>query len=37
MIVDNENNNNFYLKEKFHQLIIVDNQDIFGVEGEIEL
>ena len=37
MIVDNEDSGNFHLKENFHQLVTVDNQDIFDVEGEIEL
>lgn len=36
MIGDNENNNDFHLKEYLHQLVTVDNQDIFNVEGEIE-
>ena len=36
MIGNNENNDNFYLKEYFHQLVTVDNQDIFDVKGEIE-
>lgn len=36
MIDDNENNDDFHLKEYFHQLITVDNQDIFHVEGKIE-
>ena len=36
MIGDNENNDNFYLEEYFHQLVMVDNQDIFDVEGEIK-
>ena len=37
MIVDNEDSGNFHLEENFHQLVTVDNQDIFDVEGEIEL
>ena len=36
MIGDNENNNNFHLEEYFHQLVTVDNQDIFDVKGEIK-
>ena len=36
MIGDNGNNDDFHLKEYFHQLVTVDNQDIFDVEGEIE-
>lgn len=37
MIINNKNNGNFYLKENFHQLIIVDNQNIFNIKGKIEL
>lgn len=37
MIGDNENSNKFHLEEYFHQLVTVDNQDIFNVKGEIEL
>ena len=37
MIVDNEDNGNFHLKENFHQFVIVDNQDIFDVKEEIKL
>lgn len=36
MIVDNENNGNFHPEENFYQLVTVNNQDIFDVEGEIE-
>ena len=36
IIVDNENNGNFDPEENFHQLVTVDNQDIFDVEEEIE-
>lgn len=35
MIDDNENNNNYHLEKYFHQLVTIDNQDIFDVEGEI--
>lgn len=36
MIGNNENNDDFHLKEYFHQLVIVNNQDIFNVEEKIE-
>ena len=36
VIDDNKYNGNFHLEENFHQLVTVDNQDIFDVEGEIE-
>ena len=36
IIIDNKANSNFHLEENFHQLVTVD-QDIFDVEGEIEL
>ena len=36
MIVDNKYNGNFHPEENFHQLVMVDNQDIFDVEGEIK-
>lgn len=37
MIGDNKNNNDFHLKKYFHQLVTVNNQDIFNVKREIEL
>ena len=37
MIVDNKESGNFHLEENFHQFVTIDNQDIFDVEGEIEL
>ena len=37
MIVDNKDSGNFHLEENFRQFVTVDNQDIFDVEGEIEL
>ena len=37
MIVDNKDTGNFHLEENIHLLVTVDNQDIFDVEGEIEL
>lgn len=37
MIGDNEKNNKFYLEKYFYQFVIVNNQDIFDVKGEIEL
>lgn len=37
IIVDNEDNNNFHLEKNFHQLVMVNNQDIFDVKGEIAL
>ena len=37
MIVDNKDNSNFYLEENFHQLVTVDNQNIFDVKGEIKV
>lgn len=37
IVDDNEYNNNFHLRKYFHQLAIVDNQDIFDDKGEIEL
>ena len=36
MIVDSRDGGNFHLEENFHQLVTVDNQDIFDVEEEIE-
>lgn len=35
-IDDNEHNDDFHLGEYFHQLVMVDNQDIFDDKGEIE-
>ena len=35
-IDSNEYNNNFYLGKYFHQLVMVDNQDIFDDKGEIK-
>ena len=37
IIVDNEDNGNFHLEENFHQLVTVNNQDIFNIKREIEL
>lgn len=36
MIGNNENNDDFHFKEYFHQLVTVNNQDIFNVEEKIE-
>lgn len=35
MIIDNKDNDNFYLKKSFH-FFVVNNQDIFDVKREIE-
>lgn len=35
-IDDNKHNDNFRLEEYSHQLVIVDNQDIFDGKAEIE-
>ena len=35
MTVDSKDNDDFHLKRNFH-FFVVDNQDIFDVEGEIE-
>ena len=35
MTIDNEDNDDFHLEENFH-FLVVDNQDIFDAEGEIE-
>ena len=35
-MVDKKYNGNFLLEENFHQLVTVDNQDIFDVKGETE-
>lgn len=37
MIVNNENNNIFYLKKFFYQFVIVNNQDIFNIKEKIKL
>lgn len=36
IVNDTKNNDDFYLGEYFHQFIMVDNQDIFDDEEEIE-
>ena len=36
MIVDSKYNNDFDLKENFHQFVMIDNQIISDVEEEIE-
>lgn len=36
IIDNNKYNSNFHLTEYFHQLVIVDNQDIFNIKGKIE-
>lgn len=35
IIDDNKNNNDFYLERYFHQLIMINNQDIF--EGGVKI
>lgn len=36
MIGNNENNDDFHLKEYFYQLLTINNQNIFDVKREIK-
>lgn len=36
MIGDNENKDDFHVEKYFHQLVTVDNQDMFNVKEKIK-
>lgn len=37
IIGDNKKNNDFHFEKYFHQIIIVNNQNIFNIKEEIKL